>query len=221
MARKCWDAAKHLLMATPDGELVRVGGQVVEAYDWQLKKCPGRFFAIKKGEREYGPYKVDAKEDGMENTLLNRAFKQFKQDMGWEQHPRYKSRFCSRDGKMSGANYAKYCDALKVECGLEKPANKHKTGDIDDTSGAGAAKKHKTGNDSDIDAAALDRWLGVAPGASGAVFDDGAGDSSLGAEDASLDLDSQALLDGFDPGDVENWDLDALFPAVEASAQSE
>ena len=236
MSRQCWDAAKHLLSATPDGELVRVGGSVVEAYDWQLKKCPGHFFSIKKGEREFGPYKIDAKQDGVKNTLLDRAFVQKHKDMGWVQASPHKSKWRKpgQEEGGTGANYINYCTVLKVECGVKrssegagggaaKKKSKKDNLDLDDVLGPPPAPVQPTMGNFDLDD---DNGLGPPPVQPSMVFGSGAADASLGTADMSLgspggggsaaameqteDL-ADLLLGDTQLDEVDKWDLDKMF----------
>ena len=73
--------------------------------------------------------------------------------------------------------------------------------------------------DADIDidvSSGLDGALGLAPGAS--VFNDGAGDSSLGVDDTSLDFDAGGaaddLLAGFDLDEIDAMNLAEIFPGT-------
>ena len=217
---KAMEEARRLHACVADGELVRVGGVEVAVTGWAMVRHDAPRYRIRSTGlkstyppgTEFGPFDLISKKE----TFAHVAFAHTAKGKGKEQVPGQNKWRAAGTGKSGGnASYTQYCDSFKKH--FESLGKRSSEG-----AGEGAAKKSKIA-DIDFDVSGgLDGALGLAPGASGAVFDDGAGDSLLGVDDTSLDFDARAaddLLAGVDLDEIDAMNLAEIFPGYAAESE--
>ncbi|MBP47342.1 MAG: hypothetical protein CMH53_05335 [Myxococcales bacterium] len=219
---KAMEEAQRLHACVADGELVRVGGVEVAVTGWVMVRHDAPRYRIRSTGlkstyppgTEFGPFDLISKKE----TFAHVAFAHTAKGKGKEQVPGQNKWRAAGTGKSGGnASYTQYCDSFKKHF---ESLGKRSSEGAGGGEGGGAAKKSKIA-DFDV-AGGLDGALGLAPGASGAVFDDGAGDSLLGVADTSLDFDAGAaddLLAGFDLDEIDAMNLAEIFPGSAAESE--
>lgn len=231
---------RRLHACVADGEVIRVGGDEVEASGFVMVREDALQYRIRSifpkkstfpADTEFGPFALTAKKKARTFAHVACEYKLIGQ--GKEQVPNQTKWRDSGTGKSGGgASYQDYCSSFQT----------HMCKRSSEGAGGGAAKKSKTMDDFSLDddnslgtpppvqptmddcSLDDDNALGTPPVQPSMVFGSGAADASLGTADMSLgspggggsaagmfeDL-ADLLLGDTQLGDVDNWDMDKMF----------